>query len=123
MMRIATVAGLAALFVSATNASAKVMTTPPFPGSLLDSGQAGCQATNVGKKSGELSIELVDNIGTVLGSMPLTVVPPGSTPLTVLVSISVPVYPTFCRFDFKGKFNGVFFYRNGAQVEVVPAVK
>lgn len=120
---IVVVVAFAALSLGATDASAKVLTTPPFPAQLVSSGQAGCQATNLGKKNGELAIELIDNIGMVVGSLPPTIVPPGVTPLDVLVTITPPTYPTFCRFTFNGKFSGVYFYRNGDAVEVVPTAK
>lgn len=124
-IRIVQVAGIFALLAGAGSASAGVLLTPPFPATVANAGVAGCQATNVGTKDGEVTVELMSNDGVVTASDGPTVVAPGVTSLTVLDEIEGTTYPTRCRFEFKGKFKGSYFWRNVAETDfvVVPAEK
>ena len=121
--RIIGAAGAAALLAGATSAGAGVLVTPPFPATIASSGLAGCQATNVGPKRAEVTVELIDNLGTVVESIGPKTLEPGTTALDLVEDIVPPTYPTRCRFTFKGKVKGSFFWQSGTSYVVVPAEK
>jgi hypothetical protein len=115
--------GLAvALTLTGTAATAATLTTPPFPGLNVSSGQALCTATNLGTSDTVVTFELFNDYGDLLSAAVDFPLPPGRTYAPVGANLSNTT-PSFCRFTTRGKINASFNYIASGSVTVIPASK
>jgi len=99
------------------------MTTSPFPGPDLFSGLVHCLAVNVGDRPSELTyMALTNSNGSAIAEVGPVTVDPGDLVRTADRDLSM-TDPSGCTFRFKGKFKGSLVYRNGTEVEIIPASK
>jgi hypothetical protein len=99
------------------------LSTSPFPGDALFSGFVHCSAVNVGNNPAELTeMALRNPSGTAIATLGPVTVEPGHQVRTDERDLSL-TSSAFCTFQFKGKFKGSHVYRNGTEVEIIPATK
>ena len=111
------------LTLTASVATAATLTTPPFPGLNVSSGQALCTATNLGTTDTVVTYELFNDYGDLLSSAIDFPLPPGRTYAPVGANLASTT-PSFCRFTSRGKISASFNHiGTGGAVVVIPASK
>ena len=113
---------VASVLMIAVPAAAGTLVTAPFPGSTQSAGVAYCTVSNVGTSDASVSVSIVTDTGIAAATAFNYPLAPGKSATPVSLGL-VPLKPSHCVFDGKGKFRGSFSYVNGGTVVVIPAGK
>ena len=114
MLKRGLVVAIGLLLATAAGAhAAATLTTAPFPGAAMTAGFALCSVTNVGTKSGNVTVVILDPSGAPLEADPF-VLSPGHTAFGGVQNFPGTA-PTTCRITVpsKSKFRGAFTFVNG----------